>query len=211
MQRGQRLLTAKSPFDLYLSKGDFAGAQKSFAALRDSPAPGAREKAAVYEGLALMEAGKTADALINFDDVIRTADESAQDSKWAAQIFKAEAILRASPDAKKIAEAEKLIRSTLPNLSDDAGLCEGHGSQRPGRRVRLAKKPPKEALLDGYMWVVVLYKDDPRQWARAASCLDDFHPDRQETSGRRVGPAIAERGRRTAFGPETPPAAPVGG
>ena len=154
--------------DLYLSKGDFAGAQKSFAAVRESQAPGAKEKATVYEGLALLEAGKTADAVINFDDVIRTADESAEDSKLAAQVFKAEAILRGSPDAKKIAEAEKLLRATLPKLTDDAKLVRAMARNALGDALQLAKKPPKEALLDGYMWVVVLHNEDPRQWARAA-------------------------------------------
>jgi len=122
----------------------------------------------VYEGLALLEGGKVADAVINFDDVIRTADESAQDSKLAAQVFKAEALLRGNPDAKKISEAEKLVRTTLPNLSDDAGLVRAMARNVLGDALRLGKKPPKEALLEGYMWVVVLYKDDPRQWARAA-------------------------------------------
>jgi hypothetical protein len=154
--------------DLALTKGDFAAAQKAFAALRDSPAPGAKEKSTVYEGLAMLEAGKVADALLNFDDVIRTADEGAQDSKIAAQVFKAEALLRGAPDAKKIAEAEKLLRKVMPDIPEDSRLIRAMARNALGDALRLAKKPPKEALLDGYMWVVVYYKEDPRQWARAA-------------------------------------------
>jgi len=154
--------------DLYLTKGDFAGAQKAFAALRDSPAPGAKEKAIVFEGLALLEAGKTAEAMLNFDDVIRATDEAANDSKLAAKVFKAEALLRGAPDAKKAAEAEKLIRTTLPELPEDAKLVRAMARNALGDALQAAKKPPKEALLDGYMWVVVLYNDDPRQWARGA-------------------------------------------
>lgn len=154
--------------DLSLTKGDFEAAQKAFATLRDSPAPGAKEKSMVYEGLALLEAGKAADALLNFDEVIKNGDDAAVDSKRAAQVFKAEALLRGSPDAKKIADAEKLLRTAIPEIAEDAKLVRAMARNALGDALRLGKKPPKEALLDGYMWVVVLYNEDPRQWARAA-------------------------------------------
>jgi tetratricopeptide (TPR) repeat protein len=197
--------------DLYLTKGDFAGAQKAFAALRDSAAPGAKEKAAVYEGLALLEAGKTADALLNFDDVIRSAEESAKDSKLAAQVFKAEALLRGTPDPTKIANAEKLIRQTLTELPDDARLVKAMARNALGDALRLSKKPPKEALLDGYMWVHVYYKEDPRQWARATyHAANIFNAIGKKFEGERLAEALRTQAPNSEWTRKLPPA-PAGG
>jgi tetratricopeptide (TPR) repeat protein len=153
--------------EMYLSMGDYDKAREAFGGLRDSDAPGSKEKAVVFEGLAMSLAGKANDAILNFDEVLQSTAESAAEHRLTAELFKADALLQGNPDAKRLAEAEKLLKKALSETPSANRLAKAVGHNALGDLLRKQKKPPKEALLQGYMYVVVLYDSDPRQAARA--------------------------------------------
>jgi tetratricopeptide (TPR) repeat protein len=178
--------------ELCLAKRDFARAKKAFANLRGADWPGYREKAMVYEGLALMEEGDVTGALGNFDIVLATTDSPAtRDQRLAAQVFKAEAMLKTAKDAKKGAEIEKLLRAALAATPADNRLVKALGHNALGDALRLQKKPPMEILMEGYFYNVVLYNEDGRQLARALYQSQELfkqlgQTDRQETYAREL-------------------------
>jgi tetratricopeptide (TPR) repeat protein len=187
--------------ELHLAKGDFDQAQQAFAVLRDADLPGFKEKALVYEGLSYLQKGKVQDALLNFNEVLGAPGDTPeiQEQKFAAQVFKGEALLRDAKDPKKIADAEKLLREALKSAPSEARLVKATGYNALGDALLLSKRPAKEALLQGYLRVVVLYPDDAQQLARATyHCVLIFN----EIGMKDRAEALAEK-LRTGF-PNSP-------
>jgi outer membrane protein assembly factor BamD (BamD/ComL family) len=151
--------------ELAMYRGDFAGAKKAFADLRLSTAPGARDTAVLFEGLAALRSGNNKEALTLFDDIIlrKSNDESVN----KAQVFKAAGLMSDNPSPARVAEAEKLLASALPKVSSSDTLCKAIGYNTLGDILKLQKKPPKETLVRSYMFVVVLYDSDPIESAKA--------------------------------------------
>ena len=178
--------------ELALAKRDFARAKKAFANLRAVEWPGYRERAMVFEGLAFLEEGDAAGAITNFDIVLAAPDSPAiKEHKLAAQVFKAEAMLKNAKDAKRGAEIEKMLRAALAATPAENKLVKALGHNALGDSLRLQKKPPMETLMEGYFYNVVLYNEDGRQLARALYNAQDLfkqlgQTDRQETYAREL-------------------------
>src|SRR5690606_13467318 len=100
-----------------LAQGDYQAAGKDFAVLKEVDWPGYQEKAAKYEGIALLKQGKLADAVTLFDQVLgsTSGDPTAQRQKNAATVYKAEVLVGQG----QAVEAEKLLREALPSLPDE--------------------------------------------------------------------------------------------
>ncbi|HVJ83053.1 MAG TPA: hypothetical protein VNC50_18435, partial [Planctomycetia bacterium] len=114
-----------------------------------------------------------------------------KEHKLAAQVFKAEAMLKNAKDAKRGAEIEKMLRAALAATPAENKLVKALGHNALGDSLRLQKKPPMETLMEGYFYNVVLYNEDGRQLARALYNAQDLfkqlgQTDRQETYAREL-------------------------
>lgn len=148
-----------------LAKGDGEGAARQFAALEEVDWPGFREKAAKYAGIAALGKGDLEGALAHFDKIIEGTgtDEASEQQRNAALVYKADILVRRNEPA----DAEKLLRVSLPKISDDNVAIKALGYNTLGDALRATTKNDKLAMLDGYLWVNVLYDRDSEQLARS--------------------------------------------
>jgi tetratricopeptide (TPR) repeat protein len=149
---------------IHLAKGDFDEAVKMFAKLGEVDWPGFAEKAAVYQGVAALNRGQLYAAIPHFDRVIQSTgkDELTRQQRFAAQVYKGECLVRSA----KAGEAEKLLRAALEAIDEEAVEVKAIGHNALGDALRASQKP-KEAALAGYLWVNVVYNQNPEQLARA--------------------------------------------
>ncbi|MGL4465611.1 MAG: hypothetical protein ACRC1K_25965 [Planctomycetia bacterium] len=149
----------------YLSTGDNEKAAKAFAVLSDVEFPGYKEKSKVYQGVAALRQNKAKEAVELLDSVIAEAGASpaAKEQKNAAEIYKGEALVALG----NAAEAEPLLRKALDEAPAEASYIKAVGRNALGDALMALKKPEKLAMLDGYMWVNVMYDDHPDQLSRA--------------------------------------------
>ncbi|MBY0589348.1 hypothetical protein K2X85_19405 [bacterium] len=159
-----------------LALGESAIAEELFSALGSVDWPGYRERSQRYLAELALRQGKAEEAARLFGDVVRssTAGSTAQWERSLASIGQAEALVQSG----KAEEAEKICRQIL----DDPAVADRPAALAPLRNVlgdALAKLDrKKEAVLDGYMWVHVLYSAEETEHARAlfhlASLLGDI-------------------------------------
>lgn len=163
---------------LYMRSGDFRKAQDAFDVLGNAGWPGYKEKALVYRGLAALEQKKAGPALEAFQEVIESSSNApvVKEQKLIARIATVEAMLL-SGDPAKGAQAEELCRKILEDLSaEDRQDLMARARNALGDALRTQKKA-KEAVLDGYMWVHILYNRDANQHARAMYYLAMLFPE----------------------------------
>jgi tetratricopeptide (TPR) repeat protein len=148
-----------------LAKGDFDAAAKAFAPLREVDWPGYKEKGTLYQGVTLLRQQKPQDAIGLFDEVIakKGNDAKLENARWLAAVYKAEALTQSG----KPADAEKLLRESLDKAPAEMTDVQSIGRNALGDALLSEKKSPKEAMLDGYMWVLVVYNNHPDQLAKA--------------------------------------------
>lgn len=149
---------------VHLAKGDYERAAKAFGNLNEVDWPGYKEKAAVYQGIAALLQGKHPDALALFEQVIggKGNDRDVLQQKFAAMVYKGRALV----ESGKAAEAEAGLRKALEEIPAETLEIKAVGHNALGDALQ-AQKKSKDALLDGYMWVVVVYNKHPKELARA--------------------------------------------
>jgi tetratricopeptide (TPR) repeat protein len=158
---------------VYLAAGQFDKAATAFAPLKEVTWPGYREKATVYQGLAALKQKKLDDAKRAFEEVMSSAsnDRDVVLQKRVAQVYLGEALV----EEKKTAEAEKLLREALAQIPTEEAELKAIGHNALGDALA-ANGKPKEAVLDGYLWVVTIYHRHPDQVARALFHLAQLFP-----------------------------------
>jgi tetratricopeptide (TPR) repeat protein len=168
---------------LYMAAEDYAKADEAFLKLKGVNWPGYKEKATLYQGLAALQRGKPVDAVLSFDDVLKSNVDSpvVREQKRIAKIAKADALVLSN----KPADAEKLVREAIDELSLEDRVNYLARARNTLGDALAAQKREKEAVLDGYMWVHVLYNTDPNEHARAvynlARLFDKIgYPDRAQ-------------------------------
>lgn len=168
---------------LYMAAGDYAKADETFVKLKGVEWPGYKEKALVYQGLAAVRKEKPIDAILAFDEVLKSSVDSpaVREQKRIAKIAKADALVMSN----KAAEAEKLAREAIDELTaEERDNLLARARNTLGDAL-VAQKKDKEAVLDGYMWVHVLYDGDTNEHARAVYNLSILfkkinYPDRAQ-------------------------------
>lgn len=163
---------------LYMRQGDFAKAQDAFDVLGGAGWPGYKEKALVYAGLAALAQKKESSALDAFKEVIDSTSDAplVTEQKLIARIATAETMLL-SGDATKAAQAEELSRTIIDELTaEDRQDMMARARNTLGDALRIQNKL-KEAVLDGYMWVHILYSRDANEHARAMFHLAALFPE----------------------------------
>lgn len=150
---------------VYLAKRDYELAAKEFAALQEVEWPGYQEKGTKYAGIAALRQGNLVDAAANFDKVIEgtASDPVATLQRHEAKVYKSEVLIA---DGKG-AEAENMLRDALKEIPEENVAIRAQAHNALGDAIRIGKNNDKLAMLDGYMWVNVLYDRDPEQLARA--------------------------------------------
>lgn len=168
---------------LYMAAEDYAKADEAFVKLKGATWPGYKEKSTLYQGLAALQRGKPVDAVLSFDDVLKSTVDSpvVREQKRIAKIAKADALVASN----KPAEAEKLAREAIDELSQEDRVNYLARARNTLGDALAAQKREKEAVLDGYMWVHVLYNNDANEHARAvynlAQLFDKIgYPDRAQ-------------------------------
>jgi tetratricopeptide (TPR) repeat protein len=158
---------------VHLAKGDMDAAAKAFASLKEVNWPGYREKGLVYEGLARLRAGKLDEAKASFDQVIQSpnADRESTQQKTVAKVYLGQVMVEKG-DAS---QAESVLRESLSAIPTENSFAKALGHNALGDAI-LANKKPKEAALDGYLWVLVVYNQNPDQLARAMYHLATIFP-----------------------------------
>lgn len=148
-----------------LSAGEPAKARGAFATLAEVDAPGVKEKARVYEGLCALREGKPDEAAALFRQAAESTDESplALREKLKARVLLAESRIQAGAAA----EAEKNLRELLAQIPVEASETKAMAHNALGDALRAQKKPPKESILDGYMWTMIVYNQNPESLAKA--------------------------------------------
>ncbi|MFO0946313.1 MAG: tetratricopeptide repeat protein [Planctomycetota bacterium] len=150
---------------VHLTKKDYEAAAKEFAALKEVDWPGYQEKATKYAGIAALRQGNLVDAAANFDKVIEgtAKDPVATEQRHEAKVYKGEVLVAEG----KGADAEVMLREALKEIPEESVSIRAQAHNALGDAIRQAKNNDKLAMLDGYMWVNVLYDRDPEQLARA--------------------------------------------
>ena len=153
---------------MQLAKKDYPAAAAAFSELGKVDWPGYRQRAEVYQGIAALRQGDPTKAVGLFDQVISSpaSDSETVRQKLAAEIYKGEALVAAG----KAADADKLLRQALEKIPDDDDSyydIKAVGHNALGDALQAGEQPKKVAMLDGYLWVVVVYNRDPDQLARA--------------------------------------------
>jgi tetratricopeptide (TPR) repeat protein len=158
---------------LYLAKGDVAKAATAFALLKKAEGPGAKERAAVCEGIVALRQEKLTDAKIAFDGVLRSTEDSrqARDARAVAGAYSGELLVK----SKKFANAEKLLAKLIPEIPENLIEVRAMACNALGDALRGANKPA-DAIFDGYMKVVAVYDRNPEQLARALFNLVELFP-----------------------------------
>lgn len=149
----------------YLAAGQHAKATSAFAPLKELEGPGAKEKAALYQATCWLQQKKFAEATKEVDAVIAGAGPSAlaQTRKRVAQVYKGEILLAEG----KAAEAEKLLRAELEAVPAEMTEVLARGHNALGDAMAANKRDPKDTMLDGYLWTLVVYNQNPEELARA--------------------------------------------
>lgn len=150
---------------VYIATQDYAKADAAFQQLETLDWPGYHEKATVYRGIAALNQDQAANAETLFDQVISSAspDPESQRQKLIARVYKARCLVK----QKKAQEAEKLLRETLESIPVEEYSIKAVGYNAMGDALEAQGKNPKEVILDGYMWVPVVYNRDADETAYA--------------------------------------------
>lgn len=156
---------------MYLAAHDYANAAKAFGTLKDVDWPGYKEKALLYEGVAKLKQNQIPAAIAVFDAVLASPSTEANIAlqKNFASAYKGEALAQSG----KFAEAEKLLRTAIEAIPPDQFEVHAVAHNALGDALRAAKRP-KEAILDGYMVVNVMFNRDGEQTARALFNLSEL-------------------------------------
>lgn len=173
---------------VYLQRGEYAKAADAFAPLAKLDWPGYRERAGVYQSLALLRQGKLSEAASELEAVLRSkgTGPAVVAQKQLAEVLKGEVLVHAG----KPAEAEALLRKSLDAIPRTFTEAKAIGHNALGDAL-LAANQPKDAMLDGYLWVVVIYNQHPDQLARALFRLHGLfgqigQPDRAKEMAERL-------------------------
>lgn len=158
-----------------LAQKDFAAAGELFEKIGAVDWPGYRERSQRYLAEVALEQGKGDEASRLFGDILASTNSggSVEWEKSLARIGRAAALVQAG----KAEEAVSLCQEAL----SDASLADRAEALAPLRNtlgdalVAVGKK--KEGVLDGYMWVHVLYSSEEIEHARALFHLTKLLPE----------------------------------
>lgn len=171
---------------LYLAKGDAAKAEEQFSVLKKVDWPGYKEKATIYLGVSALRQKRHGEAKDLFQDVINSSktDANTMAQKYSAQVYLGEVLVGEG----KAADAEKLLRKAVEEIPSESAEVLAVGRNALGDALRAGNKP-KDALIDGYMWVLVVYNQNPEQTARALFNLSQLFTSMgdQERAARMMG------------------------
>ncbi|QDU64165.1 Outer membrane protein assembly factor BamD [Planctomycetes bacterium Pan216] len=158
---------------VHLANGKYQEAAKAFGTLKDVDWPGYQEKATLYQGIAQVKQGNNTAAISDLDRVIKSpgTDPSIEPLRGAAEIYKGVALFNSG----QVDESEKLIRAALKKIPADSYEIKAVGRNALGD-ILVKKQMPKEAMLEGYMWVVVVYNRTPEEVAKALYNLTQIMP-----------------------------------
>lgn len=150
---------------LYLETKEFDKAAATFDRLKKIDVPGTKDRATVLQGIAALKQDKFPEAIQFFDEVIKEKGESAESemARLSALVYKGDAMARSG----QAAEAEKLLRATIDQIPAEEQDIKAVAHNALGDAMKANNKPPKEVLLDGYLWVPVVYNRNAEQTARA--------------------------------------------
>jgi tetratricopeptide (TPR) repeat protein len=158
-----------------LAQRDFTGASELFEKLASVDWPGYRERSQRYLAQVTLEQGKGDEAARLFEDILAsTSSGNAVDwEKSLARIGRAKALVLVG----KADEAVSLCQQAL----NDSSLADRPEALAPLRNTlgdaleALGKK--KESVLEGYMWVHVLYSSEEMEHARSLFHLTKLLPE----------------------------------
>lgn len=158
---------------VYLAAGDVEKAAEAFGALTEVDWPGYREKGTVYQGLAALRQGNHSVAEQLFKTVIDSpsTDRESTQQKHAAQVYLGQVYV----DTGKAKEAVETLRGALERIPADALYVKALGHNALGDAL-VASSKPKDAMLDGYLWVLTIYDKNPAELARAMYHLSELFP-----------------------------------
>jgi tetratricopeptide (TPR) repeat protein len=158
-----------------LAQKDFAGAGELFEKLASVDWPGYRERSQRYLALVALEQGRGEEAARLFGDILAStnAGGAVDWEKSLARIGRAAALVQSG----KPEEAVSLCQESLgdESLADRAEALAPLRNTLGDALVALGKK--KEGVLDGYMWVHVLYSSEEMEHARSLFHLTKLLPE----------------------------------
>jgi predicted negative regulator of RcsB-dependent stress response len=152
---------------LALEEGDFPRATTLLQKIGTLGGPGYRERSMRYQGEIALRQEKSAEAIRFFDDVLRSTAEGsiAREERTLARLGKAAAQVQ----TQSFADAEAGCRSLLADLAKelDVDNAVSASARNTLGDALLGQKKTKEAVLEGYLWVHVLYASEQEEHARA--------------------------------------------
>jgi tetratricopeptide (TPR) repeat protein len=119
---------------LYLAKGDPDAASAAFGELGKAPWPELKLKSTNYAGRILLLGNQLDAAIAKFDTVIKSAGDAPEEAirKFEAQLGKAECLIK----MKQHADAEKILRDTIANVSADESTIQAPAHNFLGDTLR---------------------------------------------------------------------------
>lgn len=154
-----------------LAKKDFPSAAAAFATLKEPGWPSLKAKAQVYEGTLLLAEGKAEAAIALFEQTLKDKSFASTEVGQRAAVYRSEALLKLG----RAKEAEKSLRDLIESLDPEQEGIEALAHNALGE-VMLAQQRPKEAMVDGFLWVLVVYPGEPNELARALFHLSRTFP-----------------------------------
>jgi tetratricopeptide (TPR) repeat protein len=176
--------------DLLVAAGAYAPAAEYYARLDAAPWPDYRMRAGVASGRALLNQGKTEEALAAFDKVLATKAEgdSAQQQQLAATLGKAAALLA----LKKSDEAIKLVEAFLDKADPENAPLMARAYNILGTAQRQAGRNEEARL--SFLRVDVLYASAHDAHAEAlANLVDLWEKDHKTERANRTRKTLEER------------------